>query len=42
MSDPQEKPKKAPIILDVDAGTLLLVIAVMLLAPLLFTGFFSH
>ena len=38
-----DKPeKKSGIILDVDAGTLVLVLSILILAPLLFTGFFSH
>lgn len=37
-----EKPKKAPIILDVDAGTLVLVLSILILAPLLLSGFFAH
>lgn len=28
--------------IDVDAGTLLLVVSALILLPLLFTGFFSH
>ena len=34
--------KKSAIILDVDAGTLVLVLSILILVPLLFTGFFSH
>lgn len=40
-SDPM-RPKNAPLIVDVDAGTLLAVIMVILFIPLLLTGFISH
>ena len=42
MADQNQKPEKEPIILDVDAGSLLVVILVVLLVPLLLTGFFAH
>ncbi|MEM9136318.1 MAG: hypothetical protein AAGB01_03055 [Cyanobacteria bacterium P01_F01_bin.42] len=41
MTDNQ-KQKKSPMILDVDAGTLLLWVGIIILAPLLLTGFFAH
>ncbi len=41
-----EKPaaakKKQPLILNVDPGTLLLIVALSLLLPLLFIGFTAH
>ena len=37
-----EKPKKDPIILDVDAGTLVMVLSLLILVPLLLSGFFAH
>ena len=37
-----DKTNKAPLIFDVDAGTLVLVLSILILAPLLLTGFFSH
>lgn len=43
MEDPKPKQEgKKPIILDVDAGSLLVVILAVLLIPLLLTGFFAH
>ena len=37
-----EKPDKGPIILDVDAGTLVMVLSLLILVPLLLSGFFAH
>lgn len=37
-----EKNKKKSIILDVDAGTLVLIGSILILVPLLLSGFFSH
>uniref|UniRef100_B8HKD4 Uncharacterized protein n=1 Tax=Cyanothece sp. (strain PCC 7425 / ATCC 29141) TaxID=395961 RepID=B8HKD4_CYAP4 len=37
-----KKQKDKTIVLDLEPGTLLLIIAVLLLAPLLLAGFFSH
>ncbi len=42
MADQNPKQEKKPIILDVDAGSLLVVILAFLLIPLLLTGFFAH
>ena len=47
MNDPNEapnnEPNKSPTNeIDVDAGTLLLIVSALILVPLLFTGFFSH
>jgi hypothetical protein len=42
MADPTPDPKRGPLIVSVDAGTLLVVIVVVLLVPLLLTGFFAQ
>ncbi len=39
MNNPNQPPRNE---IDVDAGTLLLIISALILVPLLFTGFFSH
>ena len=40
MNKPRKKVNEN--VVDVDAGTLLLVVSALILLPLLFTGFFSH
>jgi hypothetical protein len=43
MNKPQKKTNDDNInTIDVDAGTLLLVVSAIILLPLLLTGFFSH
>ena len=44
MNKPQKNPNEDVNTneIDVDAGTLLLVVSALILLPLLFTGFFSH
>ena len=37
-----DKNRKDPIILDVDAGTLVLIGSILILVPLLLSGFFAH
>lgn len=39
MKNPNQPPNNE---IDVDAGTLLLIVSALILLPLLFTGFFSH
>ncbi len=40
---PNNKSNKSPTNeIDVDAGTLLLIVSALILVPLLFTGFLSH
>ncbi len=42
MDNQNPKPEKKPLILAVDAGSLLVIILAALLIPLLLTGFFAH
>ena len=37
-----EKPPKEPFTLDVDAGTLVMILSLLILVPLLLSGFFAH
>jgi len=41
MSTPPEDPKK-PLMVNIDAGTLVLIITALLLLPLLLTGFIAQ
>ncbi|VEP17508.1 conserved hypothetical protein [Hyella patelloides LEGE 07179] len=42
MNKPNKNPNENINVIDVDAGTLLLIVSALFLVPLLLTGFLSH